>query len=67
MIPPNEERRNASFPPCLLLLSTIILMSSSFAKAKLKLAREAIGKKDFATVKSLADDVLEHEPTNYHA
>ncbi|KAF9451265.1 protein prenylyltransferase [Macrolepiota fuliginosa MF-IS2] len=39
----------------------------SFAKSKLKLARDAIGKKDYATAQDAATQVLDYEPENYHA
>ncbi|CED83821.1 TPR repeat-containing protein [Phaffia rhodozyma] len=42
-------------------------MSSSFAKSKLKSAKEAISKKDWPTVRSLAEQIVEHEPENYTA
>lgn len=42
-------------------------MSSSFSKSKLKLAKEAIGKKDFNLVQDLSNQVLEHEADNYNA
>lgn len=38
----------------------------SFAKQKLKLAREAIGKKDFVKARESASSVLEYEPDNYN-
>lgn len=42
-------------------------MTSVFAKGKLKAAKEAIGKKDYATAENAALQVLEYEPDNYHA
>ncbi|KAJ3567050.1 hypothetical protein NP233_g6613 [Leucocoprinus birnbaumii] len=39
----------------------------SFAKAKLKLARESIGKKEFAVARDAASQVLDYEPDNYNA
>ncbi|KAG8934379.1 Superkiller protein 3 [Tulasnella sp. 417] len=42
-------------------------MTSVFAKGKLKAAKEAIGKKDYATAENAALQVLEYEPENYHA
>ncbi|KAF5351978.1 hypothetical protein D9756_007386 [Leucocoprinus leucothites] len=39
----------------------------SFAKAKLKLARDSIGKKDFTAARDAANEVLEYEPENYNA
>lgn len=39
---------------------------ASFVKLKLKSAREALGKKDYAKARDLAHGVLEYEPENYH-
>lgn len=39
----------------------------SFAKGKLKLARDSIGKKDFVAAKAAASQVLDFEPDNYNA
>jgi superkiller protein 3 len=39
----------------------------SFAKAKLKLARESINKKDFTSARDAAGQILEYEPDNYNA
>jgi len=39
----------------------------SFVKARLKLARESIGKKDFVSAHDAANQVLEIEPENYNA
>ncbi|KAG6908388.1 hypothetical protein DXG01_004817 [Tephrocybe rancida] len=39
----------------------------SFAKSKLKAAREALGKKDYATASDAASQVLDYEPDNYNA
>jgi len=39
----------------------------SFVKARLKLARESIGRKDFASAHDAANQVLEYEPENYNA
>ncbi|EIN11575.1 superkiller protein 3 SKI3 [Punctularia strigosozonata HHB-11173 SS5] len=40
---------------------------STFAKPKLKAAREAIGKKDWTKARDTSAEVLEYEPDNYHA
>ncbi|KAG9316442.1 superkiller protein 3 [Chiua virens] len=42
-------------------------MSSSFAKTKLKTARDALGKKDHAAARDAALQVLDYEPDNYNA
>lgn len=39
----------------------------SFAKSKLKLARDSIGKKDFTVARDAATQVLDYEPENYTA
>ncbi|KAG6854057.1 hypothetical protein C0991_011035 [Blastosporella zonata] len=39
----------------------------SFAKSKLKAAREALGKKDYAAASDAASQVLDYEPDNYNA
>ncbi|KAL0956081.1 hypothetical protein HGRIS_002250 [Hohenbuehelia grisea] len=39
----------------------------SFVKAKLKAARDAIGKKDFVSARDAASSALEYEPDNYNA
>ncbi|RDB24954.1 Superkiller protein 3 [Hypsizygus marmoreus] len=39
----------------------------SFAKGKLKIARDALGKKDYAGARDAATQVLEYEPDNYNA
>ncbi|KAG5646299.1 hypothetical protein DXG03_003896 [Asterophora parasitica] len=39
----------------------------SFAKSKLKLARDALAKKDYSTASDAASQVLEYEPENYNA
>jgi len=40
---------------------------SSFAKSKLKAARDAIGKKKYEQAREAAEQVLDHEPDNYTA
>ncbi|KAL4253450.1 hypothetical protein ABKN59_002079 [Abortiporus biennis] len=40
---------------------------SVFVKGKLKAARDALGKKDYASAKDAAEGVLEYEPDNYNA
>ncbi|EGN99549.1 hypothetical protein SERLA73DRAFT_159810 [Serpula lacrymans var. lacrymans S7.3] len=40
---------------------------SSFAKAKLKAAREALGKKQYEIAREAASQVLDYEPDNYNA
>ncbi|CCM00695.1 uncharacterized protein FIBRA_02734 [Fibroporia radiculosa] len=40
---------------------------STFAKGKLKAAREAIGKKDYEKARDTSTEVLEYEPENYNA
>jgi superkiller protein 3 len=40
---------------------------SAFTKSKLKAAKEAISKKDFAKARDASNDVLSFEPDNYHA
>jgi hypothetical protein len=40
---------------------------SAIVKPKLKSAKEAIGKKDYAKAKDLALNVLDYEPDNYTA
>ncbi|RPD63776.1 TPR-like protein [Lentinus tigrinus ALCF2SS1-6] len=40
---------------------------SSFVKTKVKAARDAINKKDYEKARELALNVLEYEPSNYHA
>jgi superkiller protein 3 len=40
---------------------------SAPVKTKLKAAREAIGKKDWAAVQKAASQVLDYEPENYNA
>ena len=42
-------------------------MSSSFAKTKLKAARDALGKKQYEVARDAALQVLEYEPDNYNA
>jgi superkiller protein 3 len=39
----------------------------SLVKSKLKLARDSINRKDFATARDAANQVLDFEPQNYHA
>jgi superkiller protein 3 len=39
----------------------------SLAKNKLKLARDALNKKDYAQARDAASQVLEYEPDNYNA
>lgn len=39
----------------------------SFTKSKLKLARDSIGKKDYAVARDAATQVLDYEPENYTA
>jgi superkiller protein 3 len=39
----------------------------SFVKNKLKLARDALGKKDYTQARDAASQVLEYEPDNYNA
>jgi superkiller protein 3 len=39
----------------------------SFVKAKLKLAKDLLSKKDYAGSRDAASQVLEYEPENYHA
>jgi hypothetical protein len=39
----------------------------SLVKAKLKLAREALGKKQYAAAKDAAEQALAFDPTNYNA
>jgi len=39
----------------------------SFAKNKLKLARDALSKKDYAQARDAASQVLEYESDNYNA
>ena len=39
----------------------------SFAKNKLKIARDALSKKDYAQARDAAALVLEYEPDNYNA
>lgn len=39
----------------------------SFAKGKLKAARDAIGKKDYTAARDAALQALEYEPDNYNA
>ena len=38
----------------------------SFVKNKLKVARDALGKKDFVQARDAAAQVLEYEPDNYN-
>jgi hypothetical protein len=40
---------------------------SSFAKSKLKAARDAIGKKNYEQARDAAAQVLDYEPDNYTA
>lgn len=40
---------------------------ASFVKSKVKAARDAIGKKDFASAENAALQALEYEPDNYNA
>jgi superkiller protein 3 len=40
---------------------------SALVKTKLKSAREAIGKKDWAAAQKAASQVLDYEPENYNA
>lgn len=42
-------------------------MSSSFAKTKLKTARDALGKKQYDAARDAALQVLDYEPDNYNA
>lgn len=42
-------------------------MSSSFAKTKLKAARDALGKKQYEAARDAALQVLDYEPDNYNA
>lgn len=39
----------------------------SFVKAKLRLARDALDKKDYTKAKEAASEVLDYEISNYHA
>jgi superkiller protein 3 len=39
----------------------------SFAKERLKTAKDAIGKKDFATAKEASLQAIDHDPHNYNA
>lgn len=39
----------------------------SFIKNKLKLARDALSKKDYVAARDAATQVLEYEPENYNA
>ncbi|KAF8891676.1 TPR-like protein [Infundibulicybe gibba] len=39
----------------------------AFVKNKIKLARDALGKKDYISAKDAAEQVLGYEPDNYHA
>ena len=39
----------------------------SFIRNKLKLARDALGKKDYETARDAANQVLDYEPENYNA
>jgi superkiller protein 3 len=39
----------------------------SFAKGKLRLARDALDKKDYAKAKEAASEVIDYEISNYHA
>jgi superkiller protein 3 len=39
----------------------------SFIKAKLKVARDAIGKKDYSTARDASLQVVEYDPANYNA
>lgn len=40
---------------------------SAFVKSKLKSARDAITKKEFAAARDAATQVLDYEPANYNA
>lgn len=40
---------------------------STFAKQKIKAAKESISKKDWVSVKTLASQVIEYEQDNYTA
>jgi superkiller protein 3 len=40
---------------------------SSFVKAKLKGARDALGKKEYEVAREAAIQILEYEPENYNA
>ena len=40
---------------------------SSFVKAKLKGARDALGKKEYEAAREAATQILEYEPENYNA
>lgn len=40
---------------------------SAIVKPKLKAAREALGKKDYAKAKDSSLSVLDYEPENFHA
>lgn len=42
-------------------------MSSSFAKTKLKTARDALGKKQYEAARDAALQVLDYEPDHYNA
>ncbi|KAI6044690.1 superkiller protein 3 [Pisolithus marmoratus] len=42
-------------------------MSSSFVKSKLKVARDALGKKQYEAARDAASQVLDYEPDNYNA
>ena len=42
-------------------------MSAAFIKGKLKLAREALQKKDYETARDAAASVLEYEGASYNA
>ncbi|KAI6026361.1 superkiller protein 3 [Pisolithus microcarpus] len=42
-------------------------MSSPFVKSKLKVARDALGKKQYETARDAASQVLDYEPDNYNA
>lgn len=44
-----------------------IEITMSFVKSKLKLAREALGKKEYPNARDAATQVLEYEPDNYNA
>ena len=40
---------------------------STFVKTKIKAAREALAKKDYATARDASTKALEYEPENYNA
>jgi superkiller protein 3 len=40
---------------------------SAFVKGKLKVARDALGKKDYRSAREAAQQVIDYEPDNYNA